>query len=124
MTKELMTSDAFSPDNLVAGCCPDIVTSTDTLLSGNNLKRGTLLGKVSTGGLTESLSTAIDGSQNPYAILAEDVDASAGDVPNTLIYIRGSFDSAKMTFGAAHTANSTKDALRALGIYLKAPLSA
>jgi hypothetical protein len=118
--KALMTEDAFSYDDLIAGYEPDLVTDTATLLSGQNLKRGTLLGKITSGGkLKISAVGAGDGSENPYAILAEDTDASSGDQDNTLIYIGGAFNINKMTFGTDHTAASVKDALRDLGIVLK-----
>jgi hypothetical protein len=79
---------------------------------------------VTGGGLTKSLSAATDGSQNPYAVLAEDVNATSADVADVLIYTGGCLNSNKMTFGTAHTANSTKGALRSKGIILKTPVSA
>ena len=120
MTKQLMTSDAFSPDNLIAGLDPDIVTDKGILLSGQNLVRGTLLGKITVSGkLQISAVGAADGSETPYAILAEDTDASAGDAADTLVYLAGAFNHNAMTFGTGHTAASTKDGLRALGIILQ-----
>jgi hypothetical protein len=82
--------------------------------------RGTLLGKITTGGkYTTSLSASSDGSQTPVAILANDVDASAADVTNVLVYTSGEFNERAITFGTAHTAATTRDALRARGIHLK-----
>lgn len=112
-----------NPDRLIAGDHP-IVTDNATLVSGQNLTRGALLGKITTGGkLTLSLSASSDGSQTPYAILVDDCNASGGD-KNCGIYLTGEFDPTQMTFGTAHTAASVKDGLRALGIFLKTTLPA
>ncbi len=47
MTETLgMTTDVFTPDKLPAGDAAKIVTESITLLSGENRKRGTLLGKI------------------------------------------------------------------------------
>lgn len=68
--------------------------------------------------LKKSLAAAVDGSQYPDSILVADGDATSGDV-DCETYLAGEFNSAAMTFGAGHTAASTRDALRALGIYTK-----
>lgn len=114
---------ATSPadDNLIAGNTHLLVSRKGTLVSGQNLKRGALLGRITTGGkLTLSLSASSDGSQNPVAVLAHDTDASAADT-ETLVYDRGDFNEAAVTFGTAHTADSVRTALRALGITLIKP---
>lgn len=111
----------YTPDELVVG--GPIKTDSAVLVSGQNLTRGTLLGKITTGGkLTTSLSASSDGSQTPYAILAEDCDASSGDKPCS-IYIAGEFNQNSITFGTGHTAASTKDGLRDLNIYLVKPVA-
>lgn len=113
----------FVPDNLHAGDFP-IRTRKVTLVSGQNLVRGTLLGQITTGGkYTKSASASADGSQTPKAILAEDVDASGGD-KDAIVYISGDFNSNAMTFGTGHTAASVLDGLRDLNIYLHTPVSA
>lgn len=51
-----------------------------TLISGQNLKAGTVLGKISASGKYTILNTAqTDGSQNAAAILGPATDASAAD---------------------------------------------
>ncbi len=112
-----MPVENYSFDNLLAA--DDYVTDTGVLISGQNLQRGALLGRITTGGkLNLSLSAAADGSQTPFAILAEDTDATGGDKP-CIYYLFGEFNANQMTFGTAHTLASTKNALRALGIFLK-----
>lgn len=106
-------------DRLIASDS-QLETETATLISGQDLTRGALLGKITSGGkLNLSLSGAVDGSEVPYAVLAEDTDASAGDITEVPIYIMGAFNTNAMTIGTAHTVASVKDALRALGILLK-----
>jgi hypothetical protein len=113
-----MVTETFTPDGLLVGSFP-VVTDKLTLVSGQNVVRGEVLGKITTGGkLAASLSAATDGSETPYAIAAEAVDASGGDA-SIAVYLSGEFDSDKLTIGTAHTAASIKDGLRALGIYLK-----
>jgi len=65
-----------------------------------------------------SAAAAVDGSQYPEGILVEDTDASAADI-DTGVYIAGEFNENAITFGAGHTADSVRDALRLKGIYLK-----
>jgi hypothetical protein len=112
------TSYTFQPDSLVAGLT-QLVSWDFTLIQGQNLKRGALLGKITASGkLTLSLAAAGDGSQVPYAILLDDTDATAGDV-NCGVYIKGEFDQNKIIYGTGHTAASVRDGLRDAGIFLK-----
>ena len=111
-------------DRLIAGDDADLVTDVGVLITGQNLTRGAVLGKITASGkLNLSLSAASDGSQTPFAILARDTDATSADNDSTPIYIAGSFNQDSLTIGTAHTAASIKDGLRALGIYLKSPVS-
>jgi hypothetical protein len=71
------------------------------------------------GKYVKSLAAAVDGSQDPVAILFRDTDASSEDLL-TKAYRAGEFESASVNFGAGHTAASTTDALRSLGIHLTA----
>ena len=113
----------YTPDALIAGDFP-IRTLKVTISSGQNLQRGALLGKITSGGeYILSLSAASDGSQTPVAILAEDVDATGGDAEG-IVYVAGDFNQDAITYGASHTAASVRDGLRNLGIYLHAPVSA
>ena len=53
-----------------------------------------------------------------YGVLAEDVDASGGAV-EAVVYIQGHFNENAMDFGSSNAA-ADKDALRALGILIRA----
>ena len=109
----------FTQDNLLAGYSVPAITESIVVASGADvLKRGTLLGRVTASGkYVVSTSAASDGSQNPVAVLAEDIDATSADV-TTVGYLSGEFNTAAMTFGTGHTAASVKAALRDLNIYL------
>ena len=113
----------YTPDSLHAGDFP-IRTEKVTVITGENLVRGALLGKITASGKVNlSLLAAADGSQTPYAILAEDVDATAED-KEAVAYIAGDFNADAITFGTGHTAANTKDGLRDKNIYLHTPISA
>lgn len=115
------TSDTYTPDKLIAGYNMGIVTQGATLISGQTLTRGAVLGQITASGkYTLSLSASSDGSQTPCAVLAEDTDASGGDKACT-IYMTGEFNPNAMTFGTGHTATTvaTVTALRDAGIFLK-----
>lgn len=120
---EYKSEGTFSPDRLVAGD-NDIVTQSITLVSGQNLARGSVLGVITASGkLTLSTSAASNGSQTPFAILAEDCDASGGD-KTTLAYIKGTFNEGALTLGSSHTVASIREGLRGKGIFLKASVAA
>lgn len=113
----------YQPDNLVGGGFP-LQTATVTIIEGQNLERGAVLGKIPASGKCNlSLAAAVDGSEDVYAILAQDVDATAADKTG-LVYLTGQFNDRALTFGAGHTAASTRDAFRVLGIFTKSSVAA
>lgn len=102
----------FNPDGLVIHGV-DLVAQPVTILSGEVLVRGELVGKVTAGGkYIASLSAAADGSEVPAGFVAEDIDASGGDQVAP-IYFGGAFDADKLTLGADHTATTVEAAFRA-----------
>lgn len=112
-------AEVYTPKNLFAGSVMPFVTDSVVIASGQTLSAGAVLGKVtSTGKYALVDSTASDGSENPVAILAVDVDASAADV-TVPVYLTGEFNEDALTFGGTDTADTHRDALRALGIFLK-----
>lgn len=119
----LYTKDAetFTPDDLISGET-QLVTESITVITGENLVRGAVLGKITASGKYNlSLSAAIDGSEVPVAILGQDTDATAADVVS-FAYIKGEFNDNAITVGTAHTVASIRDGLRSLGIFLKTPV--
>lgn len=110
------SSSGFTHDRLIAHE-GTVVARQITLISGQNLVRGAVLGKITASGKYNlSLSAAGDGSQTPDLILAEDTDASGGDKLTTA-YEAGVFQSAALTLGSAHTLASIQEGLRAKGIH-------
>ena len=125
MSGPLFTSDAFTPDEVVGAGFP-IVTRDVTLtnLGGTGaLARGTVLGMVTADGRYGiSLSAAVDGSQTPRAVLLADADPSGGDVTATILET-GVVNAGRLTIGAAHTAASITEPLRALGIFVRSAVA-
>jgi len=117
-------TDSYTPDSLIAGN-QFLVTEAATLISGQNLVRGAVLGRITASGkFTLSLAAASDGSQTPIAVLVEATDASGGDKA-CLVYAAGEFNVNALTFGTGHSASTvaTTNALRDASIHLKTPLS-
>lgn len=112
------TSAVFTPDRLIARLPETLVARQVTILTGQVLTRGAVLGKITSGGkYILSLSAAGDGSEVPDAILAHDVDATAADVV-TIAYFAGYFNERALTIGTAHTADTIREGLRAKDIHL------
>jgi len=120
----MFRSDVYEPDRLIAGNAGLLVSWSITLIEGQNLERGAVLGKITSGGkYTLSLSASVDGSEDPDVVLAEDTDASAGDKV-TIAYARGDFNENALIIGAGHTADSIREGLRVKGISLIPALEA
>jgi hypothetical protein len=118
MVASFTSQGTFTPYDDIIASGDDLQTRQITLITGQNLVRGSVLGKITASGKYNlSLSAAADGSQVPAAILAEDTNASGGDKV-TVAYFGGSFDENALTFGAVHTPASTREALRDVGIKL------
>lgn len=106
-----MATATFSPNDLLVSDVPVIVRYI-TLVSGQNLQRGAVLGNITTGDkYTLSLSASSDGSQTPDLVLAIDCDASGGDKV-VAAYAMAAFDSTKLIYGTGHNAASVEAAFR------------
>lgn len=93
--------ETYSPDNLIAGSSPAIATEPGTLVTGQNLVRGTVVGRITVGAkLTECDNAAADGSQVPVGIMVHDINATAADKA-CQIYKAGNFRSSEMTWHAS-----------------------
>lgn len=90
-----------------------------TIASGaGDLKAGAVLGRITASGkLVLVDSGSADGSQEPYGILGEDVNATAAD-KQARVYLSGHFNEEALSFGGADTVDTHRAALRDLGIYL------
>ncbi|MCQ1766132.1 head decoration protein [Neorhizobium galegae] len=106
-----MAEATFSPNDLLVSDVP-VITRNITLISGQNLKRGAVIGNITASDkYTLSATASADGSQTPDLVLAIDCDASAGDVV-TAAYASGAFDSTKLIIGAGHTPATVEAAFR------------
>lgn len=116
-------AETYIPDQLIAGNFK-LVTGSVTVLSGQVLQRGAVLGQVTASGkYVLALSAAVDGSQNPVAIAADYIDASAGDVVGG-IYLSGEFSGGALTLGTGITLAAATAALRPLAMYVKTSVTA
>lgn len=114
---EFRKGTPFLPDNLIAGEFPR-VAKTVTIAQGQVLTSGAVLGRITADGkFVLSAQAAGDGSEVPRVILAEDVDATDGDVEAT-VYVTGEFSTNAITLGAGHTVDSVYWTLADVGIFL------
>jgi len=98
---EVVTS---TEDNLIANSVPAIATDDGTLITGQNLVRGAVLGRITASNkLTLADDTAVNGSETPMGILVHDIDASAAD-KGCQVYVAGSFHNDELTWDASFTA--------------------
>ncbi len=91
-----------------------------TLVSGEVVVRGEVLGKITSGGKIATYDAgAGDGTEVIYAIALEDTDASGGDIP-IRVYITGEFKIPGLTFSASGdtATEAVQNDARALGIIL------
>ena len=117
--------ETYTPDNLIAGDFP-LVTGDGTILTGQNLKRGTVLAKDSANSnklVPVDSASATASIQSPVAVLADDVDASEADAVGPL-YLSGEFSESALIFGGTDTVDTHRDALRDLSIFVKKTVAA
>lgn len=108
---------AYDPNDILADA-EGLFTREVTLVSGQNVVRGAVLGKITSGGkYALALSASSDGSQTPVAIAAQDIDASGGD-KKIQVHLAGKFKASKLTFGTGVTAANSFEALAKIGIEL------
>lgn len=115
------TSETFAPDNLFAGTqVAPVVADGAIILSGAGvLKRGTCLGKITASGKCVAVNSANNnGSQNIFAVLAEEVDATSAD-RKAPVYYTGEFNETKVYFGGTDTVATHRTAARNIGIFFK-----
>lgn len=87
----------------------------ETILTGADLVKGTILGRVTASGKMKAYAAGnADGSENPTSVLMEDAAAAAADVQAVVGYA-GMYVEANMTGLDA----AAKTALEARGVYFK-----
>ena len=89
------------------------------IAAGETLGMGAVLGEVAADNTFKlSLAAAADGSENPIAILQNDVDASAGAI-KAAVWFTGCFNEDALVFGTGHDKSTAKPGLRSQSIFLK-----
>ncbi|MFK3911365.1 head decoration protein [Enterobacter cancerogenus] len=115
--------DTFIPDQLIAGPL-QLVTETVTVAKGAAYVRGTVLGVVeSSGEYTLCVKSATDGSQNPSAILVDNIDATEGEV-RAGVYIMGEFNVHRITADSSWTPAALGTEMRKYSLFLKDAVTA
>ena len=107
---------SYDPTSLFAGAWPvrhrPVTVASGANAAGTVLARGTLLGRVTaTDKYIPCVKTAADGSQNPAAVLAADLDASAADAVGPA-YDAGEFAAEKLILDASWSIATLQAALR------------
>lgn len=97
------------------------------LTGGAALPSGAVLGRIAEGvgrgGYRLSVATAVDGSQDPVAILVYAASAVAGDV-SCCAYMSGEFNTDTLHYDASWTPSALGAALRPRGFFLRSVVSA
>lgn len=111
-------TDSFDPNGLeIQGY--DFFGETVTIVSGQNLAKGAVLGQITSGGKYKlALAASNDGSEDPVAILAEACDASGGDKSAYVYYTCGVRERA-LVFGTGITAAAFRRKLAQKGIFIQ-----
>lgn len=118
----LTSEGTYDPsDKLFAGDF-DAEERVETMVSGQNLERGALLGLITASSKVAVYdSGAGDGTETAYAILANDTDASAADV-ECVVYVRGTFSEQEViaqTAGLASVSDALRAACRSIGLFFR-----
>lgn len=102
-----LSAGSYTPENLLAGES-DVITKPDTIAQAGAIAQFTVMGRISASGkLVKSVQTANDGSQNPVAILVEDVNSTAGDI-TAPVYVAGEFLIDALVWDASWTTDALK----------------
>lgn len=100
----------YKPDNLIADTTLPLSTDLVVIKSGEDLKRGAVLGVDGNGKYLLSQKASTDGSQTPIRILGEDVNAQGAD-KSAIVYKMGAFNANALILGTGHTIESIKPIL-------------
>lgn len=117
----LTATEVFNKDNIFAASqVQPVVATAATVLSGEGvLARGSVMGRVSASGKLKLVdSTENDGSEKPYGILADSVDATSADATG-VIFLTGEFNSDALIFGGTDTAADHEAEARKIGLFFK-----
>lgn len=124
MSANAQNEGTYTPDNLIAGGFPRVERKVTIANGAGALSAGTVLALDGSGDHVPVDSNSGTASiQDPVAVLAHDVDASAA-AAEAIVYHTGEFNEAALTFGGSDDADTHRDALRILSIHLTTNLGA
>lgn len=111
------STESFVDAPMVLG--GNVRTQIATLITGQNLAAGTVLGRITASGkLTKADQDGVNGSEVPVGILVHAIDATSADKA-CQYYYSGEFNSAKLTWDAGFTATLQKSAFDGSPIVIK-----
>lgn len=91
--------------------CGSICYEQITVVSGQNLKAGEVVGIITASGKVASYDNdAVDGKEIAVGLIYEDCDATAGDTQATILTRLAEVSKDKIIWGAAVTTQAEKDA--------------
>jgi hypothetical protein len=108
----VLTEGRYAGEFIVSEGNGRISRETITVLSGQNLQAGAVLGKVTASGKYKALDpAAADGSQSAAVILYEAVDASAADAEGVAVVRLAEVNAAELVWPAGITSGQKTTAL-------------
>ena len=123
MDANFKTEGMFVDPNLIAGNFPRVERKL-TVLTNQVLIAGTVLALDDAGkAVPVDSASATSEIQTAVGILAHDVDTTGAD-GEAIVYYAGEFNEAALTWAGTDDADTHRDALRPLGIYLTTNLGA
>lgn len=117
-------SETYTPDKLIAGGFP-LTTGEVTVAAGQTLTRGTVLGLKTADGQAVPVDSAVDpadGTENPYCVLAQDVDTTTAATVAP-VYISGEFNESALVFGGTDTIADHCSTMRGLSLFINITVS-
>jgi hypothetical protein len=89
------------------------------IITGQNLAEGTLVGRITASGkFTLCVGGSADGSEIPYGVVHEAIDATSEDKTCALL-VAGVVVEDALVVGGTHTLETVRDVLRDAGIFLE-----
>ncbi len=115
-----MVSECYLPDQLIAGDFKLVTEGQASFPAGLQLTRGTVLAQQANG----TYATAISGGAAPNAILADNVDSTAGQPVTGGVYLTGEFNARALILDPSLTLAAVTPLLRQFSIFVKPSVSA
>ena len=124
MSASFDNQGSYAHDNLLAGDFPRVERKATVASGAGELKRGSVLALDGAGkAVLVDSGSGTASVQDPHAVLAHDVDATAADA-EAIVYYTGEFNEGALVFGGTDTIDTHRDALRGLSIFTETNVGA